>query len=137
MMTRTPTKLEEYLSSALAGSLVGQVARHRGTDLEDLVLGHLNGDNNQVTELANAITELGIDPDLLAAHALTAITALFMEPQNAATLRAQFTGLMWTILGNPKTGGAPPELYHKAGAALHMVLLGILDPNLIDPPAKS
>ena len=136
-MTRTPTKLEEYLSSAIAGSLVGQIAIHRGTDLKGLIHSHMSGGPSQVNALADEIANLGLDPDLLAAHTLGALVALFMQPENAELLTAQFTGLLWSILGDPKNGGGPPPIYRKAGSALHLTLLGILDPHLIDPPADA
>jgi hypothetical protein len=41
----------------------------------------------------------------------------------------QYTSLLWSILGDPKNGGKPPEIYRKAGVAMHLALLGILDPS--------
>jgi len=131
MMSAEQTKVEEYLSSALAGSLVGQIAAQRRISFITLLGSDFDGESPELRSLANELTELGICPDQLANHALSALVSLFMANSNAELIVAQYTSLLWTILGDPKSG-APPEIYRRAGVAMHLALLGILDPSLTE-----
>lgn len=125
-MNAPTNRLEEYLGLVAAGSLIGQLARARDIDAETL----FNGPARVRTELASDLADLGIDPNLLASQLLSALCALFMQETNAALVVEQYTGLLWNILGDPKRGGdTPPELYRRAGCALHLALLALLDPE--------
>jgi len=131
MMSAEQTKVEEYLSSALAGSLVGQIAAQRRISFITLLGSDFDGESPELRSLSDELTELGICPDQLANHALIALVSLFMANGNAELIVAQYTSLLWTILGDPKSG-APPEIYRRAGVAMHLALLGILDPSLTE-----
>lgn len=118
-------KLEAYLATAMAGVLVGQVARHRDIPVMELLRpGSLT--SRGITEELN---EMGIDPDLLAHAGLLAQIALFSDQSNANTIVTHLTDLLWTILGDPENGGSPPEIYRKAGHAMYLSFIGILNPN--------
>ena len=129
-MSPAQTKVEEYLSCALARSLVGQVASTRDLNLATLIGPDCESGTPQLRALSDELTELGINPDLLANHALCALVALFVQESNADLIIGQYTSLLWSILGDPKNGGKPPEIYRKAGVAMHLSLLGILDPSI-------
>lgn len=131
MMPAEQTKVEEYLSSALAGSLLGQIANRRQIHFTTLLGPGFDGDSPELRALSDELTELGICPDTLANHALCSLVALFVEQSNAELIVAQYTSLLWTILGDPKSG-APPEIYRRAGVAMHLALLGILDPSFTE-----
>lgn len=131
MTSAEQTKVEEFLSTALAGSLVGQIAAERRISFTTLVGPNFDGESPELRALTNELTELGIYPDQLANHALIALVSLFMENSNAELIITQYTSLLWTILGDPKSG-APPEIYRRAGVAMHLALLGILDPSFIE-----
>jgi hypothetical protein len=128
-MKREQNKVEEYLSSAIAGSLIGQIASRRELSFYTLLGPSFDGDSPELRALSDELTELGINPDLLANHALSSLVALFVEESNANLIVCQYTSLLWSILGDPKNGGKPPEIYRKAGVAMHLALLGILDPS--------
>lgn len=131
MTSAEQTKVEEFLSTALAGSLVGQIAAERRISFTTLAGPNFDGESPELRALADELTELGIYPDQLANHALIALVSLFMENSNAELIITQYTSLLWTILGDPKSG-APPEIYRRAGVAMHLALLGILDPSFIE-----
>jgi hypothetical protein len=127
-----PNKLEEYLATVLAGSLVGQLAAERGLQYSDLAPG-----STTLRSLANELANLGFDPAILASHSLNSLVALFAQPSNADLITGQFTALLWSILGDPKNGGRPPEIYRRAGVAMHLALLGILDPSIVERRTRS
>ncbi len=127
-----PNKLEEYLATVLAGSLVGQLAAERGLAYADLAPG-----SAQLRSLAGELADLGFDPEILATHCLHSLVALFAQPGNADLITGQFTALLWSILGDPKNGGRPPEIYRRAGTAMHLALLGILDPSIVERRTRS
>jgi hypothetical protein len=129
-MSPIQNKVEEYLSCAIAGSLVGQVASQRRINLASLISPDLENSTPTLRALSDELTELGINPDALANHALCALVALFVQESNADLIVDQYTSLLWTILGDPANGGKPPEIYRKAGVAMHLSLLGILDPSV-------
>lgn len=131
-MADSPNKLEEYLATVLAGSLVGQLAAERGLSYSDLGPGSAT-----LQSLASELSELGFDPELSATHCLHSLVALFAQPSNADLITGQFTALLWSILGDPKNGGRPPEIYRRAGVAMHLALLGILDPSIVEKHARS
>lgn len=134
-MSLTPddlNKLEQYLGTVLAGSIVGQIAAQRRLHFEDL-----RGGSSLLRALTDELTELGIDPGLLAAHSLHALVALFAQESNADLITGQFTALLWSILGDPKNGGRPPEIYRRAGVAMHLALLGILDPSIVEKRSRT
>jgi hypothetical protein len=130
-MTDASTKVEDYLTSAIAGSLVSQIAARRHISFGTLIGPNRDGESPELRALSDELTELGIDPSLIANHSLLALVALFAQEHNADLIVSQYTSLLWTILGDPKSG-SPPEIYRRAGCAMHLALLGILDPSFVD-----
>ena len=61
---------------------------------------------------------------------MISLVALFAQPCNADLITSQLTALLWSILGDPKNGGRPPEIYRRAGSAMYLALLGILNPSI-------
>lgn len=137
-MTDTdPNRLEEYLATAVAGSLIGQLARKRDIPMRELFADGMETPSPTVRALATELDDLGIDAQLLASQSLMALVALFAQESNADLITGQFTALLWSILGDPKNGGSPPEIYRRAGVAMHLTLLGILDPSIVEKRARS
>lgn len=137
-MTNTdPNRLEEYLATAVAGSLIGQIARKRDIAMGDLFASGFDTASPTVRALATELDDLGIDAQLLASQSLLALVALFAQESNADLITGQFTALLWSILGDPKNGGSPPEIYRRAGVAMHLALLGILDPSIVGKHSRS
>jgi hypothetical protein len=118
-------RLEAYLATAMAGTLIGQVARQRDISVRDL----LKPGSPEARGIAEDLYEMGIHPELLAHAGLLAQIALFSEQSNAHTIVTSLTNLLWSILGDPENGGNPPEIYRKAGHAMYLTFIGILDPN--------
>ncbi len=127
-----PNKLEDYLSSVMAGSLVGQIARAREIPFQEMFSSEGITSSPAVRAIATELDELGIDPEVLASQTLLALVALFAQEANADLIIGQYTALLWSILGDPKNGGSPPEIYRRAGCAMHLTLLGIIDPALVE-----
>lgn len=127
-----PNRLEEYLSSAIAGSLVGQIARAREIPFKEMFSTDGTTSSPAVRAIATELDELGIDAEILASQALYALVALFAQEENAELITSQYTALLWSILGDPQNGGNPPEIYRRAGCAMHLTLLGILDPSITE-----
>lgn len=125
-MTIDRNKLEEFISSAIAGSLVGQLVAHRKIPLETAT------ESDSLTNLAFEIRDFGINPHLLSEHAISALIVLLMDEGNANQVVTSITDLLWSILGDPKGGGLPPEIYRKAGLALHLFFIGLLDPATLE-----
>lgn len=125
-------KVESYLAQAVAGSLIGAVAARRNQDITEFV----DPESPKLRALFEELCEMGIYPHVLANHSLTALAALFCEPDNANHIVTSLTDLLWTILGDPENGGSPPELYRRAGSAMHVTLLGLLCPSVIDPSIR-
>lgn len=128
----SPTTVRDYLSYALAGSLIGQMAMARDISVEVVLV----PDSLALRSLREELTEFGLDPELLAAQALAAVTSLFIEPDNADRITTELTKLLWTILGDPESG-APPELYRHAGHAMFLSFIGIISPDILDPLFKA
>lgn len=137
MSSSEPNRLEEYLATALAGSLIGQLARQREIPMGDLFASGFDTASPTVKTLATELDDLGIDVQLLASQSLLALVALFAQESNADLITSQFTALLWSILGDPKNGGSPPEIYRRAGVAMHLALLGILDPSIVENHSRS
>jgi hypothetical protein len=116
----------------MAGSLIGQMAMARAVSVEAV----LAPNSVALQSLRAELTEFGLDADLLAEQALAAVTALFIEPDNADRITTELTRLLWSILGDPESG-APPELYRRAGQAMHLSFVGILSPDILEPFFKS
>ena len=127
-----PNKLEDYLSSVMAGSLVGQIARAREIPFQEMFSSEGISASPTIQAIATELDELGIDPEVLASQTLLALVALFAQEANADLIIGQYTALLWSILGDPKNGGSPPEIYRRAGCAMHLTLLGIIDPALVE-----
>ena len=125
-------KVEEFVAHALAGVLVGQVAGARSITIEDLMADH----DGVVSSLSHELASLGIDPDYTARSLLLALATLFMDNGNASLVIDHLTELLWTILGPPE-GGPPPEIYRRAGLAMHLAFVGLLHSSFIDDLKKS
>ena len=119
-------RLEKYLASKIAGCLVGQLAAKRGLQYSDVAPG-----SKQRNSLADELVNHGFDPEVLATYSLISLVALFAQPGNADLITNQLTALLWSILGDPENGGHPPEIYRRAGSAMYLALLGILDPSIV------
>lgn len=125
----TTHKIEAYLAQAIAGSLIGAIAARRNLDITELA----DPRSTELRALSDELCTMGIYPQVIAHHTLSALSALLCEPENADTVVTNLTSLLWTILGDPENGGSPPELYRRAGYAMHVTLLGLLCPSIIDP----
>lgn len=129
-MSTTSDKIEDFLGHAIAGSLVGMIACHRGASVQELVDPANCKSSKLAYAIAHELDEMGIDPNVLASQMMIALVTVFGQPDNARLITTQFSKLLWSILGDPKNGGAPPEIYERAGAALHLTLLGMLKPSI-------
>jgi len=116
----------------MAGSLIGQMAMARDISVEAV----LAPNSMALQSLRTELDEFGLDADLLAEQALAAVTALFIEPENADRITTELTKLLWSVLGDPDSG-APPEIYRRAGHAMHLSFIGILSPDILEPFFKS
>ncbi len=126
------TSVREYVRAALSGSLIGQMAMTRDISIEAV----LTPNSLALESLHAELTEFGLDPELLAQQAMAAITALIIEPDNADRVVTELTKLLWSILGDPESG-SPPEIYRRAGQAMHLSFVGILSPDILEPFFKS
>jgi hypothetical protein len=120
-------KIQSFLTDVIAGSLAGQIALERDLDLAQLTAPK----SPELRAISREIIDLGLDPELLSNHVLNGLVALFASPRNAEVMTENFTQLIWTILGDPENGGGtPPPLYQKAGQAMHLTFVSLLDPSV-------
>lgn len=129
-MTDTSSAVQVWLSSALGGSLIAQMAQSRGIELEDLPEG---AQSDQLNSLLQELKTSGIDPELVAEHAALSLACLFVQAENAEAIINAFTDVLWSVLGDPtRNGDLPPEIYRKAGFAMHIALVGFFDPSITE-----
>lgn len=126
------TDVQSYLGHALGGALIGQMALARDISIEALLV----PDSIALHTLRSEMEEFGLVPEALGRQALTALTALFIESDNADRITTELTKLLWSVLGDPKSGG-PPEIYRRAGHAMFLSFIGILSPDILDPIFKT
>jgi hypothetical protein len=120
-------KVQSFITDVITGSLAGQIALERDLDFAQLT----SPKSPALRAISREITDLGIDPSVLSNHVLNGLVALFASPHNAEVMTENLTQLIWTILGDPKNGGEkPPPLYQKAGQALHLTFVSLLDPSV-------
>ena len=131
MISDHNNQIEEFVAHAVAGALVGQVAAERDITPEDLIANR----DGAINTLGHELASLGIDPDYTAKAILFALATLFMENSNANRIVDSLTDLLWTVLGPPE-GGPPPEIYRRAGIAMHLAFVGLLNPNYVDNTLK-
>ncbi len=123
--------IEDYLTSVLAGSMVGLLAHQRDLDVDAL----LSTNKTHLRDLQHELVDLGLYPRELAAQSLNALGSLLIHESNADSLVTTITDILWTVLGDPENGGQPPELYRRAAIATHLVFIGLLLPASF--PSKS
>lgn len=120
-------KVQSFLTDVIAGSIAGQIALERDLDFAQLT----RPKSPELRAICREITDLGLDPEVLSNHVLNGLVALFALPHNADVMTENFTQLIWTILGDPENGGEkPPPLYQKAGKAMHLTFVSLLDPSV-------
>jgi len=120
-------EMEHYLSIAISGSLVGQIAAKRDLDLDEF----LDQDSPRLAAICTEIEELGIYPPLVARSMLLALVTLLSSEANLRIATEEYSKLLWSILGDPKTGGEdPPKIYLKAAQAMHLCQIGLLNPSI-------
>jgi len=121
--------MEAFLSTAISGALVGQIAAKREIPIEDF----MEENSGLLHGVCDELEELGIYPPLIARSTLIALSNLLAQDQNIDIVTKEFAQLLWSILGNPESGGEkPPAIYYKAARAVHLVQVGFLNP-LIEP----
>ena len=131
-MSSPASPVREYLASALTGSLVAQRARKSGFDItaiEDL-------SDLQIRSCATEFYSLGIDPEQTAQHTICALVLLFSQPDNREQMLRCLASVLWTILGDPKSGD-PPEIYRKAAIGVWYSFLITLDPAIQEANGQS
>lgn len=120
-------KIQDFTTEVIAGSIAGQIALARDLDFAELN----TPESAALRTICDEITALGLDPVVLANHVLNGLVTLFVIPNNADVMIENFTQLLWTILGDPENGGdIPPPLYQKAGQAMHLTFVSLLDPSV-------
>lgn len=130
-MTETPTPIESWLSSALCGSLVAQIAKKRGLAFDALANADTTELSTETEAILSELHDLGITGTLTTEHVMASLTCLFIHPDNADAIIDAFTGILWSVLGDPeRNGGKPPDIYRRAGFAMHVALLGFFDPSI-------
>ena len=120
----TQNQLERYLSYALGGSLVGQIAATRLLSAEEI----LEPDSLELQAIESDLLDLGIRPELLAGSALSALVTMLCNEANAPKIIELLTQRLWEILGDPKSG-SPPEVYRKAGYSMFAFFVMCLRPS--------
>ena len=129
MSSPTISSATNTVMAALAGTLMGQMGRTRGFTSEEI----LDPDCSRARHaLATQFTELGIDLEQLASNTLKALTAVFSEPHNSERIATDMAEILWTVLGDPKSG-PPPEIYRRAGILMHIAFIGLLSPDILEP----
>ena len=127
-MTDHSTKLEDYLTEKISFALISQLAIARDLSPQDVFT-----PDGRRTEHLHAIAceldSLGIDPGNIARYVLLSQAEIFCLAENNNTLVTHLTDLLWTILGDPKNGGSPPEIYRHAAQAMVLTLIGVLYPS--------
>ena len=116
-----PNALIEHATTALAGALLVQRMQARRIDLDALPE---NERHILIRSTADELATFGIDPQLLAQVSAAAFFDLYSDPRNRDAIVTGATDLLWSILGSPE-GGVPPEIYAKAGSAMHLLFLGL------------
>lgn len=120
-------RIEEYLTCAMAGTLIGQMSAKREIPLETLV----GPRSRELRQLEDDLDDIGIDPPLIAQTALLALATLFANPKDAELITDVMTKQLWKVLGDPSSGD-PPEIYRRAGASIHFLLIQLLQPDTDD-----
>jgi len=127
-MTLKTSSLHQYLSECIAGTIFGLAAVKLGMDYSDL-FDEYNRPKELSTEIADKMEELGIDSAYIAASVQKALLIAFSQTENVSEMIDRHSELLWSILGNPDSGGhKPPKIYRKASVASHLMVLGILSP---------
>lgn len=122
------TSLGEYVTAAVAGSLVVQIAQADNPDYNVIAI-----DDSAIRHYAKQLANQGIDPYRLCQHILMSLQVLYGCDENSEILRNSISLLLWQILGDPASG-APPEIYKKAARQIHRYFMSLHDEaHLIAP----
>ena len=121
-LVNTPDNLLEYLSAAVAGSLVSQIADAESND----ALRRLFDDEDAIRHYANVLAKQGIDPELTAKQILDSLELLYKA--NHKLVEQGLTNLLWDTLGDPESG-KPPEIYHRAAHYVMSAFIAMLHPD--------
>lgn len=116
-----PNALIEHTTTALAGALLVQRMQAQHINFDSLP------EDDRLALIRSTADELaafGIDPQILAQVSAAAFFDLFSDPRNRNAVVDGATQLLWGILGSPE-GGVPPQIYEKAGSAVHLLFLGL------------
>jgi len=118
----------EQVKYAITGTMLGQLALANDVSLESVTA----PDSPVLQELRCTLSTSVFEPEVLAKQAMASLTDLFMKPSNAEEISRELTTLLWTILGDPESG-EPPELYRRAGHYMHLSMVAILCPDILEP----
>lgn len=124
-MSTPVSPIQDYLASALTGSIVAQRLLANGADPATVTS---NLTPEQVRSWARELDALGIDPDLLAEHTITCLVLFLAEIENQRKIRSHLADVLWRILGDPESGD-PPAIYRKAAFGIWYSILITLDPS--------
>jgi hypothetical protein len=114
------------VSDVIAGSLITQRANKLGIDTEQL----LNSSTPEAIEIYAALTELGLSPDVTAAHTLISISVFLKNPEIVDAHINKIAKLLWNALGDPDNNGdTPPESYKDAADCVYTWLIFTLIPS--------
>ena len=125
-MTPIPleARLHQLLTEICQSSLTAQTLDKVGVTLDDLTA----EERDAAIDLAHQLLATGgISAALVTEHLLAGLSFIYSSPENVEVLCNQLAGMLWSILGDPKSG-PPPAIYFKASIAMHLFFLGLIKP---------
>lgn len=123
--------MRDIVSDVIAGSMITQRASKLGIDSDQL----LNSSSPDTTEISAALTEFGLNPDIIAIHALLSISVFLKNPEIVDTHIKSIAQLLWNSLGDPEHNGASPPIHYKEAAdCVYTWLVLSLMPYRFAPP---
>lgn len=108
--------MHSILSDVIAGSMIFQRAVRLGVDVEQL----LNSTAPDTTEIHAAITEFGLNPEVIASNTLASLDVFLRKPQIVQASVDRIALLLWNSLGDPDNNGTtPPDSYKEAADCVY------------------
>lgn len=125
MTTEDP--IHTTITNAIGMSVVAQMAIKEGLvdDIEEIPF--LSGEvMHKLLDFYSST--LGVRPDRTAWSVMSLLSATLAHPKNTEAFVKDMADLLWTILGDPKSGD-PPVIYRKAAIAVHLYIVKIFVPS--------
>ena len=125
-------EITDPIHALMAGSITLSVMRQLHKErYADITASALYRDQELLERFVTEARTLDISPGVVASDVRDGLERFLTDPSQVEQMIEALAEILWRVLG-PDQGGTPPVIYKQAGAAMHLFILNLVNPNTLE-----